>query len=82
MSALASSPVPRTVAALKRGRKAITAIEGHLDEILVWVVDPATGLDVQVVDRLAASNREAGEALSGLSEVHADVCGITSHGIY
>lgn len=55
-------------------------MESDLDEILVWVVDPSTGLDVRVVDRLAARNREAGEALGSIAAV--DIPGITSHAIF
>jgi hypothetical protein len=72
--------VPHAVAALRRGRKAITAIETELDEILVWVVDPSAPIDFGAVDRLAASNREASEALSCICA--ADIAGITSHALY
>ena len=70
--------VPRAVAALRRGRTAIAAIETELDEILVWVVDPSADFDVGAVDRLAAHNREAGEALGCIP----DVSGLTSHAIF
>jgi hypothetical protein len=72
--------VPRAVAALRRGRKAITAIETELDEILVWVVDPSAKIDFGAVDRLAASNREASEALSCIGPT--DIAGITSHALF
>jgi hypothetical protein len=72
--------VPHAVAALRRGRKAITAIEAELDEILVWVVDPSADIDFGAVDRLAASSREAGEALGCISS--ADIAGITSHALF
>ena len=71
----------RTVAALRRGRKAITAIEGQLEEIRVWVVDPSSDFDFTAVDRLAASNREAGEAMACLGS-GVDIAGLTSHSIY
>ena len=77
-SASRQERVPQAVAALRRGRKAIAAIETDLDEILVWVIDPSAPLDVAVVDRLAARNREAGEALGCLP----DVSGLTSHAIF
>lgn len=59
------------LAALRRGREAIIEIDHQLDEVLVWLRDPVTGLDIAVPERLARSARRAGEALAGITPSHA-----------
>jgi len=63
--------------ALREGREALIELDGQLDEILVWVKDPSTGLDVSVPDRLARSARRAAEALSSV-----DARGFAEHALF
>ena len=57
------------VAELRRGREALTAIEGQLDAILHWLGNPAAGLAADAPDRLASAAHEAGEALAALGRL-------------
>ena len=61
------------LSALRRGREAVVEIDGQLDEVLGWVADQkhpsktAPKLPPRdLPDRMAASARRAGEALTGL----------------
>jgi hypothetical protein len=65
--------VAPALSALRRGREAVVEIDGQLDEVLEWVADQkqpgsrAPKLPPRdLADRMAASTRRAGEALTGL----------------
>ena len=65
VEAEAAKAVPPALSALRRGREAVTEIDGQLDEVMGWVKGgkrPARDLP----ERMAASSRRAGEALTGL----------------
>ena len=53
--------------ALRRGREALTDIEGQLDNILAWLASPTGNLDASTPDRLAGRARDAGDALANLA---------------
>jgi hypothetical protein len=52
--------------ALRQGREAIVEIDGHLDDVLDYLHDPARGLRADLPNRLAESRRRASEALAAL----------------
>ncbi|HEY0708012.1 MAG TPA: hypothetical protein VGG33_14510 [Polyangia bacterium] len=54
------------MAALRQGREAIIEIDGQLDDVLVYLADPAKGLARDLPDRMAFSARRASEALAAL----------------
>jgi hypothetical protein len=64
--------------ALRRGREAVTDIDGDLGTILHWLQDPSEPLDAQMPDRLASRAREADEALGSLTPVRE----LASHAIF
>ncbi len=64
--------------ALRRGREAVTDIDGDLDTVLDWLHDPSAPLDAAVPDRLAQRARDADEALGALTPVRE----LASHAIY
>jgi hypothetical protein len=59
--------VTRTVAALRRGREALTSLQGQLDSILQWLARPDEGLDARAPERLAGTVRQAGDAFASLT---------------
>jgi hypothetical protein len=64
--------------ALRRGREAVTDIDGDLDTVLDWLQDPSAPLDAAVPDRLAQRARDADEALGTLTPVRE----LASHSIF
>jgi hypothetical protein len=76
---VSANVVGPALSALRRGREAVVEIDGQLDEALAWVADLADPTDPKqstanvpkppprdLADRMAASARRAGEALTGL----------------
>ena len=61
--------VPRTVAALRRGREALCAVQSQLDTLLALGRDPSGVPDADAPERLAGATREAGAALARLAEL-------------
>jgi hypothetical protein len=64
--------------ALRRGREAVTGIDGDLDTVLDWLHDPSAPLDAQLPDRLADRARAADEAIGSLTPVRE----LASHPIF
>src|SRR5256885_8385779 len=63
----ASRPSPRrAVAALRRGREALTDIEGQLDALMLQLREPSPRIDRDAPDRLAGAARRAHHALAAL----------------
>jgi hypothetical protein len=60
--------VRRAVAALRRSREALIAIEGQLDALLVSLRLGAERLEPAAADRLSGAAREAGLALGTLGD--------------
>jgi hypothetical protein len=58
------------LAQLRRGKEALIEIDGQLEEVVVWLRNPAAGLAADVPDRLARSTRKAGEALAAVGLLH------------
>jgi hypothetical protein len=57
------------VAALRRGREALSDIQGQLDALLAALRDPAAPLDASAPDRLAGAAKEADAALASLDRI-------------
>jgi len=55
--------------ALRRGREALTDIQGQLDALLAVLRMPQTPIDPAMPERLAGAARQAGRALSALSDL-------------
>ena len=73
-AARAGTPAPAAapvLAALRRGRVALTEIEGDLDGVLDWLEDPSQPLDTGIPDRLAGRTREVSEALDTVWDLRA-----------
>ncbi|MGA7744873.1 MAG: hypothetical protein ABSF35_03310 [Polyangia bacterium] len=60
------STIPRTVAALRHGRKLLTDIEGQLGSLLVSLRQPQPCIDPGAVDRLTGATAQAGRAMAAL----------------
>ncbi len=69
MPARSRLTVPRAVAALRRGRQALTDIERQLDALLVTLRNGGRGLDTDTPDRLALARREAVAAMASLGGI-------------
>jgi hypothetical protein len=73
---VSANVVGPALSALRRGREAVIEIDGQLDEALAWVAEVSTPDQPaaktpkrpprDLADRMAASARRAGEALTGL----------------
>ena len=61
--------VPRAVAALRRGREALSDIQGQLDDLLVKLRENQPRLEASAPDRLAGARERAQEALRDLAEL-------------
>jgi hypothetical protein len=61
-----SAGVRVAITALRRGRKALTELDGQLDEALDWLHDPTSELDTSLPERMAGSARRASEALASI----------------
>jgi hypothetical protein len=57
------------VAALRRGREALSDIEGQLDLLMAALREPAGPIDPDAPDRLASTARKAHHALSALAQL-------------
>jgi hypothetical protein len=62
----APTPASGPLVQLRRTKKAIIEIDGQLDEVAVWLRDPAVSLAADLPDRMARSAREAGDAMSAV----------------
>jgi hypothetical protein len=66
----AARPSPRrTAAALRRGREALSDIEGQLDALMSMLKQPSPRIDPEAPDRLAGAARRAHHALSALGDL-------------
>jgi hypothetical protein len=59
----------RTVAELRRGREAVSDIEGQLGELMALLRDPVPQIDAAAPERLAGAARQADRALSALADL-------------
>ena len=57
------------MAALRRGREALTDIEGQLDALMLQLREPSPRIDRDAPDRLAGAARRAHHALAALSDL-------------
>jgi hypothetical protein len=57
------------VAALRRGREALSDIEGQLDSLMALLRDPGQQIDADAPDRLAGAARQADRAFSALDQL-------------
>jgi hypothetical protein len=57
------------VAELRRGREAVSDIEGQLDRLMDLLRAPEPAIDAAAPDRLAQAARQADHALSALAEL-------------
>jgi hypothetical protein len=57
------------VTALRRGREALSDIEGELDALMSMLREPAPRLDPEAPDRLAGAARRAQSALGALADL-------------
>jgi hypothetical protein len=59
----------RTVAELRRGREAVSDIEGQLERLMDLLRAPEPSIDAAAPDRLASAARQADRALSALADL-------------
>jgi hypothetical protein len=57
------------VAELRRGREAVSDIEGQLDRLMDLLRAPEPSIDAAAPDRLASAARQADRALSALADL-------------
>jgi hypothetical protein len=57
------------VAALRRGREALSDIEGQLDALMLQLREPTGAIDPAAPDRLAGAARRAHHALAALADL-------------
>jgi hypothetical protein len=57
------------VVALRRGREALSDIEGQLDGLMLLLREPSRRIDPEAPDRLAGAARRAHHALSALADL-------------
>jgi hypothetical protein len=69
-SAPSFRPTPgRAAAALRRGREALSDIEGQLDSLMAQLREPSARIDPEAPDRLAGATRRAHHALAALDDL-------------
>ena len=61
--------VPRAVSALRRGREALSDVQGQLDDLLAMLREPRPALAADTPERLTGAVRRASRALSALDEL-------------
>jgi len=65
----ARSNARRAVAVLRRGREAVSAIEGQLDTLMALLREPVPEIDPAAPDRLAGAALQADRAFSALAQL-------------
>src|SRR3954471_22085596 len=67
------SSVGRAVGTLRRGREALSEIEGQLDSLMEALREPGRRLDAAAPDRLAGAARRADKAMAAIDRLRDDL---------